>query len=97
MKLFVKLLSSLYIAITLGACGGGGNSSVTTNTDAQGFWAGTSSKGYTVNAAVLDKGEVWGIYSAGGTIYCALYGTCFVNGCTIAIAETDFDFRENKK
>jgi len=95
MKLLVKSLSSLCIAITLGACGGGGNSSVTTNTDAQGFWAGTSSKGYTVNAAVLDNGEVWGIYSAGSTIYGALYGTSSVNGSTIAIAGTDFDFVAN--
>ena len=97
MKNLFNLLTSLCIAITLAACGGGGggNSSATPNTDAQGFWTGTSSGGYTVTTAVLDNGEVWGIYSAGSTIYGALFGTSSVSGSTITVTGTDFDFLVN--
>ena len=67
----------LLITALLAACGGGGGSgtAAAVNVDPQGYWTGTSAAGYSVNTAVLDNGEVWGIYSSGSTIYGALYGT----------------------
>lgn len=91
----MKTMNSLILAagLTLTACGGGGGSG--TNADAQGYWSGPSSTGYTVNTVVLDTGETWGIYSAGSTIYGALYGTTTTNGNNVSISGTDFNFVSN--
>jgi len=83
------------IAILTG-CGGGGDGSNVTNTDPQGLWTGVASTGYTVNTAVLETGETWGIYSSGSTIYGALYGSAVVNGASISINGTDFNFETNR-
>lgn len=91
-------LATVCSALFISGCGGGGgssNSPATTNVDAQGYWTGVSSAGYTVNTAVLDNGEVWGVYSAGSTIYGALYGTSTVNGSTFTVTGTDFNFLSN--
>ena len=65
-------LSALVMPLVLTACGGGGGGGSTVNADAQGYWSGPASTGYTVNAVVLETGETWGIYSSGSTIYGAL-------------------------
>ena len=89
------LIVTLSCGLLLACGGGGGSSPAVTNTDAQGYWTGTSSAGYTVNTAVLDNGEVWGVYSSGSTIYGALYGTSSVGGSTITVTGTDFNFQTN--
>lgn len=88
---FVAVCGALFIS----GCGGGGgsNSPAVANTDAQGYWTGVS--GYTVNMAVLENGEVWGIYSAGSTIYGGMYGTSTVAGSTFTVSGTDFIFPSN--
>lgn len=89
-------LSALVISLALTACGGGGGGeSSTVNADAQGYWSGPASTGYTVNAVVLETGETWGIYSSGSTIYGALYGTATTNGNNVSISGTDFNFVTN--
>ena len=89
----IKLLTATSVLAFLTACGGGGSS--TPSVDAQGFWAGQASTGYTVSTAILENGEAWGIYSSGSTIYGALYGTAAVNGNSISIQGTDFNFLTN--
>lgn len=90
MRYLVKgALASLVVLLT--ACGGGGDS----NADPQGIWSGPATTGYTVNAAVLDNGEIWGVYSSGGTIYGALFGNTAVSGNTITTNGTDFNFLTN--
>jgi hypothetical protein len=83
------------VASFLTACGGGGGGSSTPSADPQGFWSGQASTGYTVSTAILENGEAWGIYSSGSTIYGALYGTVAVNGNSISIQGTDFNFLTN--
>jgi hypothetical protein len=90
----VKFVLAASVGATLVACGGGGGDSVT-NADAQGFWTGPASTGYTVSATVLSTGEVWGVYSSGSTIYGALYGTTSVSGNSVRITGTDFNFLTN--
>jgi hypothetical protein len=87
------LVSFSTVALFLSACGGGGDSS---NVDPQGIWSGPASSGVVVNAVVLETGEVWGIYSSGSEIYGALYGSAVMNGSSISIAGTDFDFAANR-
>jgi len=102
MKNFAKLLAVLLAAVVLVACGGGGSSAVATNTEPQGYypqgyWSGLdNSTGYTVNTAILNNAEVWGIYTANSKIYGALYGTSSVNGNAITVTGTSFDFLSNK-
>ena len=81
---------------TLVACGGGGGGGASaTNADAQGYWTGLASTGYTVSTVVLETGETWGVYSSGSTIYGALYGNASVSGNNISITGTDFNFLTN--
>ncbi len=96
MKTTAKFSLAASAAAILTACGGGGGGGATaSNTDPQGLWAGVTSTGYTVNAAVLDSGETWGIYTSGSTIYGALYGTAASNGSSISITGTNFNFLTN--
>jgi len=91
-----NMIKKLLIVTTIGfltACGGGGEN--VANADPQGFWTGPASSGYTVNAAVLESGETWGVYSSGSTIYGALYGTTTTSGNTVSIRGTDFNFLTN--
>lgn len=88
-----KILLSTLLLIGLGGCGGGGSS--TPSADPQGYWIGKASTGYTVNAAILENGEAWGIYTSGSTIYGALYGMASANGNTVSISGTDFNFLTN--
>lgn len=80
---------SAAVAILAG-CGGGGDD--VESVDPQGLWSGTASTGYTVDVAVLDNNEVWGIYSSGGTVYGALYGTASTSGNSISVVGSQFDF-----
>lgn len=98
MKNTIKYTLAASAVALLAACGGGGGSSSispTTNADPQGLWSGTASTGYTVNTAVLDSGETWGVYSSGSTIFGALYGTTTTNGNTVTTVGTDFNFLTN--
>lgn len=81
------------LVVLLSACGGGGDGG--SNADPQGIWTGPATTGYTVNAALLDNGEIWGIYSSGGTIYGALFGNTSVSGNRITVSGTDFNFLSN--
>jgi hypothetical protein len=105
MKNTFKLTFAGCIVALIAACGGGGDpqgsgtgpasTSPNVNADPQGFWSGPASTGYTVNTAVLENGETWGVYSSGSTIYGALYGTTTTNGNTATISGTDFNFLTN--
>jgi hypothetical protein len=91
---FKYTLAATAVAV-LSACGGGGSGGAASNVDPQGIWAGPASTGYTVNAVVLETGETWGVYTSGSTIYGALYGSAAVNGSSISINGTDFNFLTN--
>ena len=95
MKNLTKLTLAAGVVALLAACGGGGGGGVSVNSDPQGFWVGPASTGYTVNAAILENGETWGVYTSGSTIYGGLYGTTTVNGNSISISGTDFNFTNN--
>lgn len=94
MKNTIKLTLAASAVALLAACGGGGGGG-TASVDPQGIWTGPASTGYTVNAVVLETGETWGFYTSGSTIYGALYGTAAVNGSSISINGTDFNFLNN--
>jgi hypothetical protein len=65
------------------------------NQDPQGFWSGPSSYGSTVNAVVLDTGEVWGVYLSDSIVTGALYGITTVNGDVITMSGKSFSFSSN--
>lgn len=88
----VRFLLAATSVATLVACGGGGDDGGIANADPQGYWIGLASTGYTVNTAVLENGETWGVYSSGSTIYGALYGTTKTTGNNVSISGTDFNF-----
>lgn len=91
MRVF-KLVGAAVVAASLAACGGGGGGG---NVDPQGFWAGPASTGYTISSVILETGETWGVYTSGTNIYGALYGSAVVNGSSISINGTDFNFLNN--
>ena len=91
----VKFVLAITLVATLAACGGGGSGGGATNADAQGYWTGQTSTGYTASTAVLETGETWGVYSSGATIYGALYGTTSVSGNNVTITGTNFNFLTN--
>jgi hypothetical protein len=99
MKNTIKYTLAASAVALLVACGGGGggggSSSPAASADPQGIWTGPASTGYTVNAVVLETGETWGFYTSGSTIYGALYGSAAVNGSSISINGTDFNFLNN--
>jgi hypothetical protein len=88
------LIASATVTLLLAACGGGGGDEGP-RADPQGFWSGPASTGYTVNAVILDTGEVWGVYSDNAVIWGALYGSASVSGQNITIRGTDFNFASN--
>ena len=94
MKNTIKLTLAASAVAVLAACGGGGGGG-TASVDPQGIWSGPASTGYTVNSVVLETGETWGFYTSGSTIYGALYGSAAVNGSSISINGTDFNFLNN--
>jgi hypothetical protein len=65
------------------------------NQDPQGFWSGPSSYGNTVNAVVLDTGEIWGVYLSDSIVTGALYGITTVNGDVITMSGKSFSFSSN--
>jgi hypothetical protein len=103
----VNLALAVSPLVFLAACGGGTDASLPApaplialtppvlSTTAEGFWTGLSSTGYTVNTAVLETGETWGVYTSGSTIYGALYGSTSVIGNNVTITGTDFNFLSN--
>lgn len=98
MKSTIKLTLAASAVVLLAACGGGGGGSASggsASVDPQGIWSGPASTGYTVNSVILETGETWGFYTSGSTIYGALYGTAAVNGSSISINGTDFNFLNN--
>lgn len=98
--MFAKSLLAIGVVAALSACGGGGGDSGTTATPvtpvvvntAEGLWTGPASTGYTVNMAVLENGESWGVYTSGSTIYGALNGTANGTGTTFSGTGKDFNF-----
>lgn len=98
--MFIKpsYVACVFAFSMLSGCGGGGGGGASVaNADQQGFWSGTttSSVGTTINAVVLETGEVWGVYSSGSNITGALYGTTTVTGNTATISGTNFNFVTN--
>lgn len=90
----IKAIAGVSALVLITACGGGSSNSVA-NADPQGIWTGPTSSGYTASTVILETGETWGIYSAGNTIYGALYGTATTSGNTVSISGTDFSFSTN--
>lgn len=85
----IQILATVTAASLLAACGGGGGSG--SNASAEGFWSGTSSTGYNVQMVVLENGETWGLYTAGSTLYGALYGNTATTGNSVRGSGSDFN------
>lgn len=66
-------LSINLICFALVACGGG-TAEKLAHPSPQGFWQGKSSRGYDINAVILENGQYYSIYSQAGTIYGAYFG-----------------------
>ena len=58
-------------------------------TTAEGLWQATLS-GVTVEVAVLENGDTWGVYIDGGLIWGAFHGTTSSSGTTLSGSGTDF-------
>lgn len=78
-----KLTATLAMPLTLvlAACGGGGGGGETPppppppqTAGAEGFWSGTASSGFSILGAVLENGEYWVMYYAGGVLYGLVQG-----------------------
>lgn len=79
---------ALGLAVLLTACGGGGDDDdadvgplpVRPVTGSEGLWVGTASTGYDVRLAILNTGELWGVYSRGNVVHGAVHGTSVASG-----------------
>ncbi len=94
MRKTIKVILATASVALLAACGGGGGGGgggTPTAGNAEGFWNGTSSNGYDVAVAILENGETWGIYTSGGVIYGALYGTSSSTGNTFSANGSDYN------
>lgn len=96
---------ALAASMVLCACGGGGGSNPASSDpvdfgtvvgpqSAEGFWSGVSSDGTTLNLAVLENGESWGIYTStqGSYISGALQGQTSTSGADISGSGSAYDF-----
>lgn len=96
----MKRLTALAAALVLSACGGGGGGDVdgttttptTTTASAEGFWVGTTAKGTTVNLAILENGETWGLYGNSSSLTGAVYGITSTSGTSLSGSGYGFDF-----
>lgn len=82
------------IAALLAGCGGGDDNTApapTPTATAEGFWRGTASTGVNVALAVLENGETWGVYTSGGALVGALYGSTSSSGTTLSGSGRDFN------
>lgn len=92
MKRLNKYSIAVFSIALLVACGGGGGD-IVVNADPQGLWKGTNSSSQaTVNIAVLENGDSWGIYSDGENILGALYGNATTTGNKILANGKAIDF-----
>lgn len=87
----MKQLTALAAALVLSACGGGGGDSAPT-ASAEGFWVGTTAKGTTVNLAILENGETWGLYGNASSLTGAVYGITSTSGTSLSGSGYGFDF-----
>lgn len=93
----LKVLALAAAVITLTACGGGGGAALAVaNVSSEGFWTGVSSSGVTVNVAILENGETWGVYTQGNTLVGAVYGTSSSSGNAVSGSGQEFDLGTRK-
>jgi len=59
---------------------------------AEGFWVGSTANGHTVNLAILENGETWGLYGSGNTVAGAVYGVTTTSGTTLSGSGIGFNF-----
>lgn len=85
----MKRLTVLAAALVLSACGGGGGGETAS---AEGFWVGTTAKGTTVNLAILENGETWGLYGNSSSLTGAVYGITSTSGTSLSGSGYGFDF-----
>lgn len=88
----MKQLTVLAAALVLSACGGGDVDGTTTKASAEGFWVGTTAKGTTVNLAILENGETWGLYGNSSSLTGAVYGITSTSGTSLSGSGYGFDF-----
>lgn len=94
----MKRLTSLAAILVLSACGGGGGDSSApavqqaATQSAEGFWVGTTAQETTVNLAVLENGETWGLYGNSTSVVGAVYGNTTVSGSAFTGSGTGFNF-----
>lgn len=100
--------SAVFILLFLTACGGGGgvdgvntagsdqggNQSNAGTQSAEGIWSGTSSNGTTLNLAILENGDSWGVYTStqGSFISGALHGQVQTSGASLLGSGKAYDF-----
>ncbi len=103
-----RTLTSVAFIFLISACGGGGgtgvvnsagsdqgsNQSNTGGQSAEGIWSGTSSNGTTLNLAILENGESWGVYTStqGSFISGALHGQVQISGSSMMGSGRAYDF-----
>ena len=91
-------IALLAATVALVACGGGGSggSSVAAPAvvaaSAEGFWNGTGSNGVAMSMVILENGETWGLYGSSSSINGAFFGSTSVNGTSVLISGSAFDF-----
>ena len=96
----MKYLTPLLFSFTLVACGGGeheGGSSAgvltltSATATAQGYWSGSNAAGQNVLLAILDNGEVWGVYTSNKLPVGGLQGSVAYAGNTLSGVGYDFN------
>ena len=93
-------LAALICTFSLGltGCGGGGSDDTpsqpqppTPQATAEGFWDGTASNGATVELAVLENGQTYGVYMSGGYIVGGVYGNTTSSSNSVSGSMQDFN------
>lgn len=88
----VMQFAVLALAVSLGACGGGGDGGTSASSGtAEGFWQGPTSTGFNASVVVLENGETWGFYTSGNLLVGALYGQTQSAGSTVSGSGSDFN------
>lgn len=96
-RLYKYSLISLVITLFVACGGGGAGGALVVDVDPQGLWKGTNSfSNSTVNVAVLENGQAWGIYSEGASILGAIYGTASTDGNRVTASGKTIDFVGNQ-
>jgi hypothetical protein len=95
MSFIKEVIKLIVIPLILSGCGLGDSAPKAPTNQAEGFWRGTSSTGYSIAAVVLENGHYYSIFSKDGVVDGGYYGDLFVSEMNFSGSLENIDYKTN--